>query len=120
MDNILIVEDESSLSGALQLKLSDLNASIVVAKDVVSARSSIVLNKPDIILLDIILPGAQNGFDLLEELKSQDATKKIPVIVLTNLDSEKEVSRKIGANEYLIKSDVTLEEIKLKVLEYIK
>lgn len=118
--NVLIVEDESSLSSALQVKLTDLNLVINVAKDVITAKSYIQLNKPNLILLDIILPGAQNGFDLLEELKSQDSTKNIPVIVLTNLDSEKEVSKKIGANEYLIKSDVSLEEIKQKVVNYLK
>ncbi len=117
---ILIVEDEKSLSGALKSKLESLGAEIIVETNVVSARSSVLKHVPDLILLDIILPGGENGFDLLEELKRQPETAEIPIIVLTNLDSEMEVSKKIGANEYLVKSDTTLELVKQKILKYLK
>lgn len=117
---ILIVEDEKSLSGALSSKLADLGAEILIESDVKSAQISIASHKPNLVVLDIILPGGENGFDLLEEMKRQPETSNIPVIVLTNLDSEEEVSKKIGANEYFVKSDTSLEKVKEKVIEYLK
>jgi len=52
-----------------------------------------------------------NGFDILEELKRRDQWKAIPVIMMTNLDSEEKTAREIGAADYIVKSNVSLDEI---------
>src|SRR5690606_14806726 len=69
-----------------------------------------------LILLDIMLGGQLNGFDVLEQLKRHPHTTQIPVIMLTNLDSEASVAKEIGAAEYLVKSKVAPPEL----LEVIK
>jgi DNA-binding response OmpR family regulator len=71
--------------------------------------------KPDLLLLDIILPGGMNGFDVLEQIKRNDSLKDIPVIVLTNLDSETVIAKKIGAADYMIKSETSLDEMIVKI-----
>lgn len=120
MKKILIVEDEKSLLKALKLKLSNFEIDILSADNISSAVEIIKDNNISLVILDIILPGGSNGFDLLEKIKADEILKLIPVIVLTNLDSEMEVAKKIGASEYLVKSDTTLDVVKRKVVEYLK
>jgi len=68
--------------------------------------------KPSLILLDVIMPG-QDGFTTLNHLKSNIATKKIPVILLTNLGQEKDMNKgkAIGADSYLVKNNITPQEV---------
>jgi len=77
--------------------------------------------KPDLILLDLILP-KKAGFEVLQELKNEPETMEIPVIVLTNLESPDDVEKalELGAKTYLIKSNYNLEEILQKVEAAIK
>ena len=80
------------------------------------ATSDIPLHKvvelqPDLIVLDIMLPGKVNGFDLLEAFKSDPRVKEIPVVVLTNLDSEEKVAKQIGADDYLVKANTSMEDV---------
>ena len=72
--------------------------------------------KPDLILLDLILPRI-HGFDVLKKLKEDDETKNIPIIVLTNLEGTGDVEKalELGATTYLIKTNYTLEEIIAKI-----
>ncbi len=72
--------------------------------------------KPDLILLDLILPKV-HGFDVLKELKKDETMKTIPVVVLTNLEGIKDVdlALEMGAKAYLIKTQYTLEEVVEKV-----
>ena len=75
--------------------------------------------QPDLIVLDIMLPGGISGFDVLEQLKVNPVTQAIPVIVLTNLDSEETVAKKMGALDYKIKADTSLAEIVKLIMERI-
>ncbi len=72
--------------------------------------------KPDLILLDLILPKV-NGFDVLKNLKEDRETKNIPVIVLTNLEGIEDVNKAIelGATTYLVKAKYSLEEVVEKI-----
>lgn len=72
--------------------------------------------KPDLILLDLILP-KMNGFEVLKELKADVQTKDIPVIVLTNLEGIGDVDKAIelGATTYLVKAQYSLEEVVQKI-----
>jgi DNA-binding response OmpR family regulator len=67
---------------------------------------------PDLILLDLILP-KKHGFEVLKELKEDDKTKNLPVIILTNLGQAEDVEQalSLGATTYLVKSNYTLEEV---------
>ncbi len=77
--------------------------------------------KPDIIMLDIILPQL-DGFSVLEDLKKDGATKSILVVMLTNLgtDEDKTKGEKLGATDYLVKASLTPAQISAKIKEYLK
>lgn len=76
--------------------------------------------KPDLILLDLILP-RMDGFEVLKRLKTEGATKDIPVIILTNLEGMKDVETalELGANTYLVKTNYKLEEVLEKIKQTI-
>jgi two-component system alkaline phosphatase synthesis response regulator PhoP len=118
---ILIVEDESALQDALREFLLAENFAVVVASDGEMALKLAKSEKPDLILLDIILP-KKNGFDVLSELKDDSVMKKIPIILLTNLESADDVDRafSLGVSTYLVKANYKLEEIVEKIKEMLK
>ena len=118
---ILIVEDESALQDAMREFLLAEKFAVVVASDGEMALKLAKNENPDLILLDIILP-KKNGFDVLTELKADDVMKKIPVILLTNLESADDVDRafSLGVSTYLVKANYKLEEIVEKIKEILK
>lgn len=71
----------------------------------------IVQTIPDLILLDIMLPGKMNGFDVLREVKQKPSTAKIPVVMLTNLDDQKKAALAEGAVDCLVKANTNFEQI---------
>ena len=77
--------------------------------------------QPDLILLDLVLPG-KNGFQFLKEIKESEKTKKIPVVILSNLGDEEEVRQglKLGAIDFLIKADYDLDEVVEIIKKYLK
>lgn len=113
---ILLVEDDTFLSDMYVTKFSRLGYDIDTAYDGEEGLKKIKKQKPDIILLDIRLP-IKNGFEVLKELKQDDATKKIPVLLLTNLGQKEDIEKgiKLGARDYMIKSQFTPQEVVEKV-----
>lgn len=116
MKTLLIIEDESALQKTLGDVLAQEGFSILSALDGEAGLRLAQDKRPDVILLDLILPKA-NGFDVLKSLKEQEETKHIPVVVLTNLESMEDVQKalNLGAMTYLVKSNYTLEEVVEKV-----
>lgn len=116
MKKILFVEDEQALQRTVGESLRREGYQLLSAVDGESGANMARAEKPDLILLDLILP-RRSGFDVLKELKSDDATKAIPVIVLTNLESPADVDRAIelGATTYLVKANYDLSDITKKV-----
>lgn len=118
--NILLVEDEQALQKIYSNKLrnSGFNVSVAITGDEALRKAQTEL--PDIILLDLILPG-KDGFVVLEELKQQDTTKDIPVVILSNLGQESDIARgkQLGAIDYLVKADVGLMDLVEKVKKYL-
>ncbi len=118
---VLIVEDEESLAQMYQTKFEHEGYEVVVATDgsegVIKANDE----KPDIILLDIILP-KKDGFMVLKELKAGKTTADIKVIMLTNLGQDEDVvkGKKLGAIDYLVKANLTPAQLVDKVAEYLK
>ena len=119
--NILIVEDEATLHKALLDYLTMEGFNCLSAMDGEMAVELARNKKPDLIILDIILP-RKDGYEVLEELKKDSKTKEIPVIVLTNLESPEDIQKAFdrGAKTYLVKSDFKLEEVVKKIKENLK
>lgn len=117
---ILIVEDDLFLLGMYATKFELESLNVVTAEDGEKGLRLAIEEKPDIILLDIVLPGI-DGFDVLKSLKSNDKTKDIPVILLTNLSQKSEVEKglKLGANDYLIKAHFMPSEVVDKIKKVI-
>ena len=113
---ILLVEDEAALRKTLGTILKQEGYKMVLAADGETGLRMAKTKKPDLILLDLILPKI-HGFDVLTQLKSDPSTKQIPVIVLTNLEKIEDIEKAIemGATTYLIKARYSLEEVVEKV-----
>jgi DNA-binding response OmpR family regulator len=115
---VLIVEDDKFLSELISTKLSKEGFDITLATDGESGLEKAVSVKPDIVLLDIMLPGI-SGFEVLEGLKKhQDETvKNIPVLILSNFGQESKVKQglELGAKDYLVKANFTTGEIVEKI-----
>jgi DNA-binding response OmpR family regulator len=116
MKKILFIEDESALQKTLGEILKQEGYGVVSALDGEVGLRLAKDEKPDLILLDLILPKI-HGIDVLKKLKEDKETKEIPVIVLTNLEGIKDVDGavQLGATTYLVKAQYTLEEVAEKV-----
>lgn len=114
---ILIIEDEATLQKALGDVLVKEGYDVVSAIDGVIGLDLARSEDPDLILLDIILPG-MDGFDILRNLKQED-NSDVPVIILTNLSDLNDIQKAldIGATTYLVKADFHLDDVLKKVKE---
>ena len=119
--SIIVVEDESFLSKVLAERLEDEGfGRIDVAGNGEEALAKIKQHKPDIVLLDMILP-KMNGFEVLEVMQADNVLKKIPVLVLSNLgqDQDIEQAKKLGARDYIVKSNFSLQKVVEKIMSVI-
>lgn len=118
---ILLIEDEDALRQTMTEYLVDEKFEVVEAMDGQIGLEMAKEKAPDLILLDIILP-KMDGFTVLAEIKKDEKTKRIPVILLTNLESMESIQEAFekGAVAYLIKSDFKLEDIVKKIKEILK
>jgi len=114
---ILLVEDDNIIREAYQHYFEKSGFSVYTVENGPDAISFAQNQDFDIVVLDIIIPGF-DGFHVIEKLKQNEKTAKVPIMILTNLDDEKYVKRatKLGASEYLIKSNTTPEQ----TVEHIK
>lgn len=120
MARILLIEEDNLLQDLYRGKLTDEGFETEVAGNGKEGLDLVRSQNFDLILLDIMLPGGINGFDVLEILKKDPALSKIPVIVLTNLGGEEKVAREIGAVDYLVKVKVTPAQIVGRIKEILK
>jgi len=118
---ILIIEDDKFLRELIAQKLIKEGYDIVEAVDGEKGIKSVKEEKPDLILLDLILPGI-DGFEVLSKIKEDPVLSQIPVIILSNLGQKDDIERglKIGAVDYLIKAHFTPGEIVEKVKTVLK
>ena len=118
MSKILIIEDDPFLNEMYVTKFTQANFEVEVAIDGQEGLQKIEKNKPDLILLDIVLP-KMDGFEILEKVKNNPQLKKIPVVLLTNLGQRNEVEKglSLGADEYIIKAHFTPTAVVAKVKE---
>jgi len=116
MKKILFIEDESALQKTFGEVLKQEGYKTIPALDGETGLRLAKTEKPDLVLLDLILPRA-NGFDVLKKLKEDKETKNIPIIILTNLEEVGSVDKAIGlgATTYLVKTQYSLEEVVDKI-----
>jgi DNA-binding response OmpR family regulator len=118
---ILLIEDEDALQQTMAEYLTAEKFEVVGAMDGQIGLEMAQKESPDLILLDIILPKL-DGFSVLEEIKKNEKTKNIPVILLTNLESMENIQKAFekGVVAYLIKADFKLEDVVKKIKEILK
>ena len=113
---ILIVEDEPSLRTALKNKLEGEGFIVETAKNGLEGIEAVKKSLPDLILLDMIMP-VMDGLTMLNNIRAQEASKNVPVILLSNLSDSQELVDAMQSQvfDYLIKSDTSLKEIVEKI-----
>jgi DNA-binding response OmpR family regulator len=115
---ILIIEDDVVLKNSLEEFLTAEGFEVSTALDGEIGLQKAFTEKPDLILLDIVLP-KKDGYEVLSEIKANPETDHLPVVLLTNLGSIADVEKALalGATTYLIKADYKLDEITQKIKE---
>lgn len=118
---ILIVEDDQFLISLVGRRLSKEGYKISFATDGIQALKLLESEIPDLMLLDIIMPG-MNGFEVLEKIKTNPQYNKIAVIIFSNIGQEHEINegKRLGADEFLIKANFTPKEIVDKINNLLK
>lgn len=121
MHKVLIIEDDPFLIDLYLSKFSGEGFNVSVANDGETGLKKIQEEKPEIIILDVILPG-MDGFAILKKIKEDKELKDIPVVLLTNIGQKEEIEKglQMGASQYLIKahhSPAEVTEIVKKILE---
>ena len=116
MKKILIIEDDVFLQRMASKKLLESGYEVLVAENSDKALLILKSETPEIILLDLLLPGT-DGFELLAKLKADEKTKNIPVLVFSNLSEDKDIKRcqDLGIKDYIVKSSCTLSELVDKI-----
>lgn len=116
--SILIVDDEEDLRGVLAQKFEEEGLTVFTARDGKEALEVAMREKPDMIVLDIIMP-EMNGFEMLSALQKDTWGKDVPVIFLTNSSSLETISKAVefSSAEYIVKTDIGLDEIVKRVKE---
>jgi len=115
---ILVAEDDRFLRKAAEMALKRQGYTVLTAADGEEALRAAQSELPDLILLDLIMPKV-NGFDVLQALKKEAPTAKIPVIVMSNLGQDRDVQQAMGAGAaaYFIKTDLSLQALVQRVEE---
>ena len=113
---VLVVEDEEILLTALTEELKQEGFEVAGAKDGVEGVAKAASEKPDLILLDLVMPKL-DGIGALKQMKENAETKDIPVVILTNLSDYEKISDalSLGAMDYLVKANYRLEELINKI-----
>ena len=116
MTKIMIVEDDPTLRDIYTTRFGAEGYAVVSASDGELALSTAVKEQPDLILLDIMMPKI-SGFDVLDILRATPETKDTKIIVMSALSQTADIEKgkALGANAYLVKSQVTLSEVVEKV-----
>jgi CheY-like chemotaxis protein len=119
-DRILIVEDDEFLRKASEVGLKKRGFTVLTARDGEEALRQVRIGAPDLVLLDLLMPKL-SGIQVLEALKQDKGTCDIPVVVLTNssVDSDVRKAKNLGAVGYLVKVNLSLQELCDRVIEYL-
>ncbi|MDO8557468.1 MAG: response regulator [Candidatus Jorgensenbacteria bacterium] len=110
--NVLLVEDEPLLGNLLKQRLEREGINVVLKRDGEEALATLREFKPDLILLDIILPKI-SGFEVLEQLKIDPQFERAPVIIVSNLGQDSDIAKgqSLGAVQYFVKARLSIEDL---------
>ena len=120
MSKILLVEDDRFLIKAVYTKLTQKGFEVVLANDGDEAISKAKTEKPELILLNMVLP-KKSGFEVLRTLKGDPETASIPVFILSNLAQDQDIQegKALGAEDYIVKSNTSLSAIVDKAANFL-
>ena len=115
---ILLAEDDRILRKAGEVSLRKRGYDVIAAVDGEDALAKARAQKPDLVLLDVMMP-KMHGFDVLQALKDDPDSRDIPVIMLTNLEQPADIRRAAdaGAHSYLVKSNMNLDDLAARIHE---
>ena len=118
---IVIIEDDKFLRELISKKLSDAGYEVLEAIDGEEGIKRVKESKPDLVLLDLILPGI-DGFEVLGQIKQDPSFSNLPVIILSNLGQKEDVEKglKLGAVDFLVKAHFTPGEIIEKIKKILR
>ncbi len=118
---ILIIEDDFYISDMYRIKLESENFEAITADDGIRGIKMLEKQKPDVVLLDIVMP-KMDGFNVLKMIRKNPSLKEIPVILLTNLGQKENVKRglELGADSYIIKAHFTPSEVVEKIKDVLR
>jgi len=119
MARILIAEDDKFLANAYRVKFTKAGDEVKMASDGKEAIAMLGDFRPDVILLDLVMPN-MDGFATLKALKKNPTTQKIPVIIASNLGQKEDMEKALalGAKEFVVKSDMPLAKLIEKIHTY--
>jgi DNA-binding response OmpR family regulator len=117
---IFLVEDDPFLSALLKSRLTKEGFDVIHVKDGEEAVNLLRDIKPDIILMDIILP-RKSGFEVMEEMKADPQISNAPVMIISNLGQDSDIQRgkELGAVEYFVKAKISIDELIEKIKEFL-
>lgn len=109
---ILVAEDDQFLTKVYQAKLTKEGFEVITAMDGEQALKKIQETKPDLVILDLLMP-KKNGFEVLEDLRMSDDLKKTAVLILSNLGQQSDIKKgkDLGALDFLVKSNLSINEV---------
>lgn len=118
---ILLVEDDPFLSSLLKNRLTKENVEVLYAKDGEEALTALKSAKPDLILLDLILP-KKSGFEVMEGIRQDPQLSNAPIIIISNLGQPEDIQRgrDLGAIEYFIKAKTSIDDLIGNILSFLE
>ena len=118
---VLFVEDDPDQLFLFQQVFNLKGLLTIPATTIEEALRMAFIDRPDLILLDVMLHN-ENGLDIMEKLKQDEATKDIPIFVFTNTDKKefKDRAEKLGAEDYIIKSETSPQEMAQRIQEFME
>ncbi len=116
MKHVLMIEDDATLQNMYKDAFDAQNFTLTtVGTGKAGLTKAKEIPAPNLIILDIMLPEGMNGFDVLQELKKDPKTATIPVLVMTNLDTEQKTAMELGASGYFVKANTEIAAVIEKV-----
>lgn len=117
---IMVADDDKFLVAVLKINLTKAHYEVLAVSDGEETMKALRTRMPDLLILDLIMP-AKDGFEVIREMKADDALKDIKIVVLTNLSKEEEKQRvlSMGVSDYMVKGNISIDDIVKKVGNYL-
>ncbi len=114
---VLVAEDDPSLSQILTSRLTRAGMEVIKAKNGEEALRVMKEVRPDLILLDLILPGKYDGFEVLQKIQEDPALGGRPIVIISNLGQDSDIQRvkQLGAVEYVVKAKTSIDDLVKKI-----